>query len=39
MLPRRAYTKAQFAELLAEADVTAYDIAETPISLVIDIYR
>jgi ubiquinone/menaquinone biosynthesis C-methylase UbiE len=39
MLPRRAYTKAQFAELLAKADVSAYDIAETPISLVIDIYR
>jgi ubiquinone/menaquinone biosynthesis C-methylase UbiE len=35
--PRRAYTKAQFAELFAKADVVAYEIVETPNSLVIDI--
>ncbi len=39
MLPRRAYTKAQFADLLAKAEFRSYDIEETPLSLVIDLYR
>ena len=39
MLPRRAYTKAQFAEMLSKAEVAAYDVEETPLSLLIDLYR
>lgn len=39
VLPRRAYTKAEFARLVAHTDFASSEIVEQPLSLEIDLFR
>jgi ubiquinone/menaquinone biosynthesis C-methylase UbiE len=39
VLPRRAYTKAQFAQFVAHTDFSSFEIVERPLSLEIDLFK